>query len=60
MKALVMFSPGVGGGCWWGWERAENKDWLQPINILLMEVAQMVSYFSALLDVFGIGIYIYF
>ena len=33
-KALVMFSLGVGGwgGGGGGWERAENKDWLEPIN----------------------------
>ena len=30
---MVMFSPGGGGGG----ERAENKDWLEPINSREME-----------------------
>ena len=38
----MMFSPGVGwvGG---GWERAENKDWLEPINIVLYHVLAKVE-----------------
>ena len=31
---MVMFSLGVGGGG--GGERAENKDWLEPINYTVL------------------------
>ena len=36
---------GGGGG---GWERAENKDWLEPINKLNIGAGDSILWFSGL------------
>ena len=42
-QAVVMFSSGGG----WGWEKTENKDWLEPINF--SKIVYKKAFYKALI-----------